>query len=165
MIPKIIAFFVVVVISLGGWLAYYYSDTKVIERQLDGLAIELGKDGQETALQTALKIREVTKMLSASCLVFIPERGYEDTLEQDLIVRYLIYQRNRYSEITVAFEDLLIDIPASGEAVVQSMVRLIRKKANTEEPVEVLSPVEFVLEKGDEEWLFKKVILAEALID
>jgi len=164
MIHKLIAFFVVVVIALGSWLAYYYSDTKVITRQLDGLAVELGKEGQETALQTALKIREITKMLPDSCLVRIPERGYEELLEQDLMIRYLIYQRNRYDVITVAFEDLLIDIPASGEAVVQGMVRLTRK-AHIAEPVEVLSPVELVLEKGDEKWLFQKAVLSEDLIE
>ena len=165
MIHKLITSFLLVVTALGCWLAYYYSDKKVIERQFDGLAVELGKEGQETALQTALKIREITKMLAESCVVRIPERSYEETLEQDLIIRYLIYHRNRYAVITVAFEDLLIDIPASGEAMVQSTVRLKRKKANMTEAFEELSRVELALEKVNQKWLIQEVMLPEALME
>ena len=165
MIKKLIFVVLVLVIAVSGWFAYYYSDKKVINRQLAGLAVELGKEGQETALQTALKIREITKMLTDSCLVRIPERSYEETMEQDLIIRYLIYHRNRYAEITVAFEDLLIDIPASGEAVVRSTVRLKRKKANMAEDVEEFYRLELTLEKGSEKWMLQEVTLPEALIE
>ena len=165
MINKLIIVVLVLVIAVSGWFAYYYSDKKVINRQLAGLAVELGKEGQETALQTALKIREITKMLADSCLVRIPERSYEETMEQDLIIRYLIYHRNRYAEITVAFEDLLIDIPASGEAVVQSTIRLKRKKANMAEDVEEFYRLELTLEKGSEKWMLQEVTLPEALIE
>ena len=165
MIHKLITSFLLVVTALGCWLAYYYSDKKVIERQFDGLAVELGKEGQETALQTALKIREITKILADSCLVRIPERSYEEPLEQDMIIRYLIYHRNRYAVITVAFEDLLIDIPASGEAMVQSTVRLKRKKANMTEAFEELSRVELALEKVNQKWLIQEVMLPEALME
>lgn len=165
MIKKLIIVVLVLVIAVSGWLAYYYSDKKVIDRQLAGLAMELGKEGQETALQIAFKIREIKKVLAYSCLVHIPERSYEEPLEQDLIIRYLIYYRNRYTEITVAFEDLLIDISATGEAVVQSTVRFKRKKANMIDAVEELFRVELTLEKGDKKWLIQKVILPETLIE
>lgn len=149
---------------LGGWLTYYFSDREVIQRQLTGIAAALGRQGQETPIQMALKMREVKNMLAESCLVTIPERGYTEALEQDLVIHYLIYYRNRYSLLTVAFEDVIIDIPARGQAAVQSTVRLRLQNTAQTEPLEESHQLEFSLAKGEKKWLFHKVTMPEALV-
>ena len=164
MVKKLIIVALVLTISLGGWFAYYFSDKVVIKRQLVGLAVELGKEGQETPVQMALKMRQVMNMLPASCQVRIPELGYVELLEQDLIIRYLIYHRSRYALLTVAFEDVVIDIPTKGQAIVQTTVRLQRKKANQADVVEEAQQVELALNKGDKKWLLQAVTMPEALV-
>ncbi len=162
---KIVIAALVLVIAVAGWLAYYFSDKEVIKRQLGGLAVELGKEGQETPLQMALKMGQVKNMLAASCQVTIPERRYAEALEQELIIRYLIFHRSRYASIAVTFADLVVDVPAKGEAVVQSTVRLSRQKANEAEASQEVEPVEIVLAQGAKKWLIQAVTMPEALVD
>ncbi|MDD3816256.1 MAG: hypothetical protein PHZ02_16615 [Desulfocapsaceae bacterium] len=165
MVKKIVIVALVLVIALGGWLAYYFSDKEVIKRQLTDLAVELAKEGQESPIQMALKMRQVKSMLGKSCLVTIPERTYHEALEQDLIIQYLIYHRNLYTLLDVGFEDVLINIPAKGQAEVQSTVRLRRQKTTQTDSLEERHRVEISLVKGEQKWLFDKVILPEALIE
>jgi hypothetical protein len=165
MAKKIFIVTLVLTIALGGWLAYYFSDKEVIKRQLTDLAVELGKKGQESPIQMALKMGKVKKMLAKSCLVTIPERGYSEVLEQDLIIHYLIYHRNLFALLTVAFEDVIVDIPVKGQATVQSTVRLRRQNTAQTESVEESHQVEIALVKGDKKWLFHKVTMPEGLVE
>lgn len=165
MAKKILVISLVLVIALGGWLAYSYSDKEVIKRQLGGLAMELGKEGQEPLLPMALKMRKVKNMLSKSCLVRIPEMGYSETLEQDLIIRYLIYHRNRFDLFTVAFTDVVVDIPAKGVAAVQGTVRVRHRDTAETESVEENHHVDLALAKVDKKWLFREVTMPEALLE
>ncbi len=151
-------------LASGGWLTYYFSDKEVIKRQLSEVAAALGKEEQETTMQMALKMREVKNMLAASCLVTIPERGYNEALEQDLIIHYLIYYRNHYILLTLAFEDPHIDIPVKGQAVVQSTIRLRLQSTSQSEVVEKSHQVSFSLTRGDKKWLFQTITLPEALV-
>jgi hypothetical protein len=166
MAKKILIVALVLVMALGGWLAYYFfSDKEVIKRQLTGLAVELGKEGQEPPIQMALKMRKIKNVLAKGCLVTIPERGYSEVLEQDLIIHYLIYHRNHFTLLTVAFEDVIVDIPAKGQATVQSTVRLRRQDTAQTETVEESHQVKIALVKGDKKWLFHKVTMPEALVE
>lgn len=165
MAKKIFIVALVLAIALGGWLAYYFSDKVVIKRQLTGLAVELGKEGQEPPLQLALKMRQVKNMLAKGCLVTIPERSYSEVLEQDLIIQYLIYHRNRFTLLTLAFENMIIDIPVKGQAAVQATVRLRRQNTAQTDPLEESHQVELALVKGDKKWLFHKVTMPEGLVE
>ncbi|MFH2123934.1 MAG: hypothetical protein ABIJ50_10690 [Pseudomonadota bacterium] len=155
----------VLTIILGCWLTFYFSDKEVIKRQLTDLAVELGKEGQEPPIQMAMKMRKVKNMLGESCLVTIPEKTYHEALEQDLMIHYLIYHRNRYTFLVIAFEDVIVNIPAKGQAEVQSTVRLRRRNTTQTDSIEELHKVEMSLVRGDKEWLFHKIILPEALIE
>ena len=163
MAKKIIAVALVLVIALGAWLAYYFSDKEVIKRQLAGLAVELSKEGKETPVQMALKLKKVKDMLAESCQVDIPGRNYSQSLERDLIIQYLIYHRNRYTFISVAFEDVLIEIPVEGQATVTTTIRLIRSRGAVQDAVEEAHQVGLSMEKGEGNWLLNAVTMPEAL--
>lgn len=150
--------------ALGGWLTYYFSDKEVIKRQLTGITLALGKEGQEQALQMAIKMREVKNTLAVSCLVTIPEREYSETMEQDLIIRYLMSYRHRYALLTVTLEDLHLDIPVKGQAVVQTTVRLRLQSAPQAEPVEESHHMTFSLTRVDKKWLFQTITVPETLV-
>ena len=165
MVNKLITVALVLALALGSWFAYYFSDKEVIERQLTGLAGKLDKEGQETPIQLALKMRAVKDQLADRCQVLIPERSYDEALEQDLIIRYLMYHRNSYEVITVAFEELHVDIPAKGKATALITVRLNMNKANKTEAVEESGQVELRLKKGEENWQLHTVIVPENLVE
>lgn len=165
MVKKLITVALVLAVALGSWFAYYFSDKEVVKRQLTGLAGELSKESRETPIQLALKMRAVKDQLADRCQVLIPERSYDEALEQDLIIRYLMYRRNSYEVITVAFEELHVDIPAKGEAAAQVTVRINMNKANQAEAVEESGQVELTLKKGEDNWLLYTVIVPENLVE
>ncbi|MBW6520207.1 MAG: hypothetical protein K0A99_04225 [Desulfoarculaceae bacterium] len=164
MAKKFLVLALVLAMALIGWLTSYFSTREVLKRQLTGIAVALGKEGQETAVQMALKMRDVKNMLAVSCLVTIPESGYSETMEQDLIIRYLMSYRHRYALLTVTLEDLHLDIPVKGQAVAQTTVRLRLQSAPQAEPVEESHHMTFSLTRVDKQWLFQTITVPETLL-
>ena len=164
MVNKLIIVVLVLAVVFGGWFAYYYSDKQVITRQLTGLAGKLGKEAGETPIQLALKMRAVKDQLADRCQVLVPEQSFDEALEQDLIIRYLMYRHNSYEVITVVFEELQVDIPAKGEAAAQVTVRINMNNPNQEEAVEESGQVELTLKKDQDNWLLHTVIVPENLV-
>lgn len=163
MAKKLISVALVLAIALAGWLVYYFSDKEVVRRQMGLLAVELSKDGQETPVQMALKLRKVKDMLAQSCRVTIADRHHVEELERDLVIHYLLYYRQRYGVINVVFAGMEIDIPAKGKATVQTMVNLERRKKAGDEPLTEQHKVEIGLHKGEENWLIHAVSMPDAL--
>ena len=156
----------VLVVSVGSAFAlHYFSAAEVIKRQLVGLAAEIGKEGQEPTVRMALKMGNVKNAIAASCLVTIPERGYSEALESDLIIQYLIYHRNRYILYAAAFEKVAVAIPGKGQAVVHGTIRVRSQASAQAPPVEKVQQVELALVKTDAKWLVHKVTIPEALVD
>lgn len=164
MTKKMTALLLVLCLALGGWLAFYFSEKQVIRRQLADLGRALSKEEAETPLQMAVKMGRVKDMVAARCQVLVPERDYDQVLEQDLIINYLLYYRRRYTVVRVAFADLDVAVPVKNEARVQAMVHLQRRQANQEMVAEV-APATLVLHKEEKEWLIKRVTMAEALVE
>ena len=119
MANKLIPIALVLAVVFCSWFAYYFSDKEVIKRQLTGFAGELEKETGETAIQLALKMRAVKDQLADMCRIVVPERSFDEAVEQDLIIRYLMYRHNSYEVITVVFEELQVDMPAKDEAAAQ----------------------------------------------
>ncbi len=160
---KLIMLALIVVVALGGWLAYYFSDTEVIKRQLAELAVELSKEGKETPVQMALKLRTVKEMLAPSCQVTLADSDHVEELERDMIIQYLIYYRQRYVALRVHFAAVEVDIPAKGEATVQTEVHLYRTRtAGLDTPPEQ-HPVEIFLDQDEDMWLIQAVNMPDAL--
>ena len=167
MAKKILIFILGLAVALGGCFAlYYFSDKEVIKRQLAGLAVEIGKkEQQEPPMAMALKMRNVKNVLAMSCLVAIPERGYSEPLEPDLIIQYLIYHRNRFILLAVAFDNMTVTIPAKERAAVQATVRIRNQNTGQAEFIEEVHQVELALVKRDKKWLLDKVTIPEALVE
>ena len=165
MANKLIPIALLLAVVFCSWFAYYFSDKEVIKRQLTGLAGELEKETGETAIQLALKMRAVKDQLADMCRIVVPERSFDEAVEQDLIIRYLMYRHNSYEVITVVFEELQVDIPAKGEAAAQVTVRINMNEVNQEEAVEESGQVEITLKKGEDNWLLHRVIVPENLVE
>ncbi len=159
---KLIAGLIIVAV-LGGCLGYYFSDKLVIARLLNDLAWDVSKEEDESTMGTALKLKEVKNLLADDCRLIVPERSYEETVERDMVVQYLLYHRQQYGLITVTIEEMLITFPADGQAVVQCRVRLEKEMVQAE-PEVVTAEVEFVLKK-DTDWLLDGVTLPESMLE
>ncbi|MBV5317189.1 MAG: hypothetical protein JZU50_05240 [Desulfobulbaceae bacterium] len=154
------------VMVIAGWFAYdYFSDKEVIKRQLFGLAVEIGKEGQEPPMKLALKMGNVKKMMAKSCMVTVPERGYNEILEPDVTIQYLIYYRNRFNRLAVTLDDMVVDVSTKERAGVQVAVSVKRLDSVQTETIKKDQLVELNLVKSDKKWLIHKVVLAEALLD
>jgi hypothetical protein len=127
--------------------------------------VEISKEGQEPPVAMALKMRNVKNALAKSCLVVIPEMGYSETLEPDLIIQYLIYHRNRFIKLAVAFENRVVDIPAKERAAVQATIRIRYQHAGQAELVEEVHQVELALVKSDKKWLLDTITMPVALVE
>ncbi len=160
---KLICIIIVIfALLIGGWFRFYYSDKAVIKRDFTKLATEISKQKQETSIQMALKMKKVKNHLHNPCKIIIPERR-RDPLESDLIIRYLMFYRQQYTEIGLTFTNLEVDLPIDGKAVVETTVHLIRKgqsevKQNGEKLV-------FFLRKYDAIWHIDKVVIPAVFID
>jgi len=151
---------------IASWFAYdYFSDKEVIKRQLFGLAVEIGKEGQEPPVQLALKMGNVKNMVARSCLVIVPERGYSETLDPDVTTQFLIYYRNRFNRLAVTLDDMIVNVSTKETAGVQVAVSVKRLDSVQIETIKKNQLVELNLFKSDKKWLIQKVTLPEALLD
>lgn len=149
---------------LIGWLSWYFSDKQVVKRQLIELTLNLSKKKGESTMETALKMRGVKAVLADNCTVIIPESKQSESVENDMIIRYLMHYRDRYRTLSVNFEDMLIDIPVKGEAQVLSTVLLV-KNTSGKEPISVRAPVALTLKKQkDKDWLLHETVVPRVLL-
>ena len=155
----------ILALVLISWLCWYFSATQVIKRQLVGLTWEVNKkSSQESTMETALKMREVKAALTESCRVTVPETHFNDVLERDSAIMYLMYYRDRYETISVSFERMNITFPAKTEAAVRANVLLKRQKGQAA-PAGVAAPALLTLKKESGGWRLTQVELDAALVN
>ncbi|MHB1184312.1 MAG: hypothetical protein ACYC4A_06385 [Desulfobulbia bacterium] len=154
---------VVLLVGVGGWLLYYLSDQQVIKRTFTALAVSLSKDGEETPVMIALKMKPVKDFIAPACEVTVPERNYHEMLEPGLITHYLIAYRSRQANLHVALEEILVKIPSKGRGEVSALVHVT---ANYNQPdfFEETHRVMFSLQKQEKNWLLNKATLPDALV-
>lgn len=145
------------------WVGWYFSDKQVVKRQLNELTWNLNKEKDESTLETGLKMREVKQMLASDVRAVVSERNYSETLPHDMLIRYLMYYRDRYETLTVSFEDLLIELPAKGEAAATATV-LVQRKKPQDDPEELREPVELLLKKDTEKKRGRDWCIVEATV-
>lgn len=162
---KIIICGLLVALASSAWLFYYFSDRQVIRRQLVDLAGALGRMEQESAMEMAIKLRTVQEMLPPRCFVRIPDRDYGKELEQDLIIRYLIYYRQNYRLLSFSWPEMEIELPAEDRATVHALARLERWSDKEDEAIFLEHAVRLDLQKGDEKWLLHAVTMPAALTE
>ncbi|RWX45715.1 hypothetical protein H206_00702 [Candidatus Electrothrix aarhusensis] len=156
-----------ILLILLGW---YFSDKQVIKRQLNELTWNLNKEKSEPTLENGLKMREIKQMLAPDVRAIVSERNYRETLAHDMLIRYLMYYRDKYETLTVSFEDLLIELPAKGEATASATVLVQRKKQQNDleelrEPVELLLRKKDKEQKGGRDWRLVEAKVSAALVE
>jgi len=155
----------VIVLLVGGaaWFLYYFSDRQVLKRTFTAVAVSLSKEGAETPVMTAFKMKPVKDFIAPACEVSVPERNYHEILDPELVTRYLISYRSRQANLRVALEEILIEIPDKGRAEVSIMVHLT---ANSNQPdfFDETHRVTFSLQKQEKNWLIYQAVLPDALV-
>ncbi len=160
---KIIIALIVLLAGVIGWILFYFSDQQVIKRKFTAIAVSLSKDGEETPVMIALKMRPVKDFIAPACEVTVPERNYHEVLEPGLVTHYLILYRSRQANLHVVLEEITVEIPSEGRGEVSGLVHVI---ANYNQPdfFDETHRVTFSLQKQEKNWLVRKAILPDALV-
>jgi hypothetical protein len=160
---KIILALIVLLAGVIGWALYYFSDQQVIRRKFTAIAVSLSKDGEETPVMIALKMKPVKDFIAPACEVTVPERDYHEILEPGLVTHYLILYRSRQANLHVALEEITVEIPSEGRAEVSALVHVT---ANYNQPdfFDETHRVTFSLQKQEKNWLVRKATLPDALV-
>ena len=160
---KLIIAVVVLLVGVIGWALYYFSDKQVIKRKFTAIAVSLSKDGGETPVMIALKMRPVKDFIAPACEVTVVERNYHEILEPGLVTHYLILYRSRQANLHVALEEILVEIPSKGRGEVSALVHVT---ANYNQPdfFDETHRVTFSLQKQEKKWLLHKATLPDALV-
>jgi len=160
---KLILVAIVLLAGITGWLLHHFSDREVIKRKFNSVAVGLSKQGEETPVALALKMRPVKDFIAPSCRVIVPETNYQEALDPDLVIRYLMLYRSRQSSLQIALDEILVDIPGKGLAEVSALVHIT---ANPDQPdfFDEVHPLTFSLHKEEKKWLLHKTILPGALV-
>ena len=154
---------IVLLVGVAAWLLYYFSDTQIIKRKFTAIAVSLSKEGEETPVMIALKMRPVKDFIAPACEVTVPERNYHEILEPGLVTHYLILYRSRQANLHVALEEIMVEIPSEGIGEVSALVHVT---ANYNQPdfFDETHRVTFSLQKQEKNWLVRKAILPDALV-
>ncbi|MFA6499092.1 MAG: hypothetical protein WC256_02730 [Desulfurivibrionaceae bacterium] len=160
---KLIIAVIVLLVGIAAWLLYYFSDKQVIKRKFTAIAVSLSKEGEETPVMIALKMRPVKDFIAPACEVTVPERDYHEILEPGLVIHYLILYRSRQANLHVALEEILVEIPSKERAEVSALVHVT---ANYNQPdfFDETHRVAFFLEKQEKNWFVRKATLPDALV-
>jgi hypothetical protein len=154
---------VVLLAGVTGWCLHYYSDREVIKRTLSSMAVALGKEGEESPIQLALKMRPVKDFIAPACKVIVPESNYREVLDPDLVIRYLIIYRSRQANLQVTIDKILIDIPIKGSAEVGLLVHVTANR-NRPDFFDEVHQVRFSLQKKEKKWRLHQATLPDALV-
>jgi hypothetical protein len=159
----IIAAIVVLLVGVTAWLLHYFSDKQVIKRKFAAIAGSLSREGEETPLMIALKMKPVKDFISPACEVMVPDRNYHEILEPGLVTHYLILHRSRQANLRVAFDEIIVEIPSKGRGEVSALVHVT---ANYNQPdfFDETHRVAFSLQKQEKDWLLNKAIMPDALV-
>lgn len=160
---KIVVAGVVLLVAGVCWFLYYFSDQEVIKRKFTAIAIALCKEGEESPIMLALKMKPVQDFIAPACEITVPERNYQEVLDPGLVIRYLIMYRSRQADLQVALDEILVDIPGKGGAEVSALVHLTANH-NRSDFFDEVHRVKFSLQKQKKKWLVRKAILPDALV-
>ncbi len=160
---KFIIAVIVLLVGIAAWLLHYFSDQQVIKRKFTAIAVSLSKDGEETPVMIALKMRPVKDFIAPACEVTVPERNYHEILEPGLVTHYLILYRSRQANLHVALEGISVEIPSKGRGEVSALAHVT---ANYNQPdfFDETHRVRFSLQKQEKNWLVHKATLPDALV-
>ncbi|MDO9041189.1 MAG: hypothetical protein Q7U64_02455 [Desulfocapsaceae bacterium] len=161
---KMIIAVVVLLAGITGWCLHHYSDREVIKRTLSSIAVALGKEGEESPIQLALKMRPVKDFIAPACKVNVPESNYHELLDPELVIRYLIIYRSRQAKLQVAIDGIQVDIPGKGSAEVSALVHVTANQ-NQHDFFDEVHQVNFSLQKQKKKWqLHQATLPADALV-
>lgn len=154
---------IVLLAGITGWLLHHFSDREVIKRKFNSIATELGKQGEESPVALALKMRPVKDFIGPSFLAMVPETNYRETLDPEMVIRYLIIYRSRQSSLEIAMDKIEVDIPGKGLAEVSALVR-VTANPGRQDFFDEVHQLTFSLRKEDKKWLLHQAILPDALV-
>jgi len=148
-IAAIIAFFL-----------FFQSDTAKIKKCFHTLSEQSEKSGDEHEIIAAAAARKIESLFAETVWIDLPAYDIDQTFARNEISSRVLYARAQYREISLKFEDVKIEFPEEGAAIV-TLTGILKATTITGERVAEAHHLECELKKMEDEWLLTGVIGVE----
>lgn len=139
------------------------SEERQVKKRMNSLAQTASISVGESPLIVAAKCKKISKYFASSCDIVAPEYNVSKSYSQNDIHTIAVQVLSRYSELTLKFIDLQVDIPERGVAHVVSTVRIIGTAKSGKDTIEEYHEIETILNKIEDEWIFVRMELIDVL--
>jgi len=153
--------------ALGiGMIVFFFlfqTEEREVKKRMKAFASIASKKAEDSQLIVAGKSKKLSKFFDQTCQVEAPEYNVSKNYDQKLIYSIAFNILSRYSELTLSFVDLRMEIPEKGVAGIVSAARIIGKRKGSDEVLEENHERNCRLKKIKDEWFFVKVELVDVL--
>ena len=152
-------------ILLAGIVAFYVfwqSDESKIKRRFEFIAGKMEKMPGENKLISGAKANRMKEAFSETLGIEAPAYSFSREISSDELSPLVLRVRARYSEISLAFYDFVIDFHEEGTALVTVTARM-EGILTTGEAVADLHELKCRLQEIEDAWLLRKIEVVEVL--
>lgn len=153
----------VIAISTLAFVFFFKNEERQVKKQFKTFAKTASIHVEDSQLIVAGKSKKISKFFTETCRIEAHEFNVSRNYSQKDIHTISFQAFTRYSELTLTFVDLHVEIPGKGIAIALSTVRIIGKAKGKEEYIEENYEIKCRLNKIDDEWFFVKVELIDVL--
>jgi len=153
----------VLLIGIIAFFFFFQTEERQVKKRFKAFASTASKRPEDSQLIVAAKSKKISKFFNQACQIEAPEYNVSKRYDQKFIHTIAFNVLSRYSELTLTFVDLEVDIPEKGVANVVSTTRIIGKRKGSDETIEENHEIRCRLNKIEDEWFFVKVELVDVL--
>jgi len=147
----------VILAAIIAFFLFFQSDTTKIKKCFNTLSAQAEKSGDEHEIIAAAAARKIESLFAESVWMDIPAYEIDQTFARNEISSRVLYARSQYREISLKFEDVKIQFPEEGAAIV-TLTGILKATTSTGERVAEAHQLECELKKMEDDWLLTGVI-------
>jgi hypothetical protein len=133
-----------------------------VKRQFSVIAEKVRKTEKETPFVAAAKANGIKELFADTCTVHAPAYSFSRNISNQDLPSLVLTTRSRYSEMSLAFYDFLIEFPEEATAQVNLTARIVGK-LTTGKYVDDVHELKCKLQKTEGTWLLKEIEVVEVL--
>ncbi len=154
----------IAVLALCAWIGWMRSDKRQVQKVFERAShLMEKKEGGAGLVAEALRTREIMALFTDEVRVTLPELRRSNQIGSRELARQAILLRTHFSEMTLDFANLSIEVPSKGEADATCQARL--SGAAGGEWIEEERTVSAHLRKDPsaKRWQFSRIVASEGL--
>ena len=162
MVKKIVIIIIVIIAAVVAYNFLLETEEDKVKKRFTLFAELIEKEPGETNLTMARKSRRIGAMATNPVMVTVPEYHASGSYARQEIARRMAMGRTRFTQLSITFSDLSVEITDENNADANVTARVTGKKLNSE-PFEGTHELLCRLKKVQDEWLFNQVEVVDVL--